>query len=150
MDAIIRALIVYLFLLVLFRVAGKRTMAQVTTFDFILLLIIGDIVQPALLGNNNSLMAALLVILTIVGTDILLSLLKQKSKTIEKLLDGTPVVVAANGKMIKERAEKERVDEDDVLEEARKYHGIERMEQIKYAVLERSGCITIVPFPSEG
>jgi uncharacterized membrane protein YcaP (DUF421 family) len=145
MDLVIRALAVYFGLLILFRLAGKRTLAQITTFDFILLLIIGDVVQPGLLDSDNSLFGGLTVILTIMGADIAMSLIKQRSKTIEKLVDGVPLIVVENGEIIKEHAEKARIDASDVMQEARKYHGLERLDQVKYAVLERSGGITIIP-----
>jgi uncharacterized membrane protein YcaP (DUF421 family) len=145
MDGVIRAIIVYFALVVIFRIAGKRTLAEITTFDFVLLLIIGDIVQPALMDNDNSLMACLLVIVTIIGIDLLMAYLKHKSKTIEKLMDGVPLVVVEDGKMIKEHADKVRVDEADVMQEARRHHGLERLDQIKFAILEVSGGITVIP-----
>jgi uncharacterized membrane protein YcaP (DUF421 family) len=145
MDSVIRAFVVYFVLMIIFRIAGKRSMAKITTFDFILLLIVGDIVQSALLDTDHSLMGSLLVIITIIGTDILMSILKQKSKILEKLVDGVPLIVVEDGMLIKERADKVRVDEADVMQEARKQQGLERMDQIKYAVLEVSGGITIIP-----
>lgn len=145
MDAIIRAIVVYFGLVVIFRIAGKRTLAEITTFDFILLLIIGDIVQAPLTDNDHSMMGGLLVMLTIIGIDVLMGYLKMKSKTLEKLMDGAPVVIAEDGKMIKLHAEKSHVDEEDVMEAARKYHGLERLEQVKFAILEVSGGITVIP-----
>jgi uncharacterized membrane protein YcaP (DUF421 family) len=145
MDSVIRALIVYFVLMVIFRIAGKTSLAEITTFDFLLLLIVGDAVQSALLDQDHSLTASLLVIITLVGAEILMSVLKQKSKLIEKLVDGVPLIVVENGKLIEQRANKVRVDEADVMQAARKQQGLERMDQIKYAVLEVSGGITIIP-----
>lgn len=145
MDTVIRTVVVYVALLVIFRLAGKRTLTRITTFDFILLLIIGDTVQTALLDGDDSLSGGLLVVVSLVAMDVAMSLIKQRSKTVEKLVDGVPVVIVANGEMIKERADKERIDEADVLQEAREQQGITRLDQIQYAVLERSGGITIIP-----
>jgi uncharacterized membrane protein YcaP (DUF421 family) len=75
----------------------------------------------------------------------LLSLWKRRSPTIEKLLDGVPLVVVENGQPLRDRMNKARIDENDVLTAARELQGLERMEQIKYAVLERSGGISIIP-----
>ena len=78
MDAVLRSATIYVFLLVIFRLSGKRSLAQITTFDFVLLLIIGEATQQALLGNDFSITYALIVITTLVGIDIGLSLLKQR------------------------------------------------------------------------
>ena len=88
---------------------------------------------------------AILLVVTLVGLDISMSLLKQRSQKVEKLLESAPVVIVENGKPFKERMDKERVDEEDVLTAARELQGLERMDQIKYAVLERNGGISIVP-----
>jgi uncharacterized membrane protein YcaP (DUF421 family) len=146
MYSILRGVTVYVFLLILFRISGKRSLSQITTFDFILLLIISEVVQQAMIGNDNSMINAFLLVITLVGLDILISVLKQKSQTLSKLVDSVPVVLVENGKMLKDRMEKERVDEGDILSRARELQGLERMDQIKYAILERSGGITIVPF----
>ena len=145
MESVLRALSMYLFLWLFFRIAGRRTLAQMTNFDFILLLIIGEATQQALLGNNFSITNALLVILTLIGLDIGLSLLKQPSSQIEKWLDGVPTVIVENGRPLQDRMERARVDEEEVLAAARERLGLERMEQIKYAVLECSGGISIIP-----
>ncbi len=145
MDAVLRAVAVYFFLFILFRVAGKRSLAQITTFDFILLLIVSEATQNAMIGNDYSLTNGFLVILTLVGIDILLSLWKQQSPEIGKFIDGVPLIIVEEGRPLKDRMAKARVDEDDILTAARELQGLERMEQIKYAVLERSGGISIIP-----
>jgi len=145
MDAVIRSAAIYLFLLIVFRISGKRSLAQITTFDFVLLLIIGEATQQGLLGQDFSITNAFIVILTLIGIDIGLSLLKQRSQSLEKLLDGVPLIILENGQPLKDRMNKARVDEGDILEAARELQGLERLEQIKYAVLERDGRISIVP-----
>lgn len=145
MDAILRGLVVYVFLLVLFRIAGRRTLAQMTNFDFVLLLIVSEATQNAMIGNDYSLTNGILVILTLVGVDIGLSLIKERFPKIERYLDGLPLVIVDEGRPLKERMDKARVDEQDILSSAREKHGLERMEQIKYAVLETNGGISIIP-----
>jgi uncharacterized membrane protein YcaP (DUF421 family) len=145
MDAVLRSFAIYVFLLLIFRLAGKRSLAQVTTFDFVLLLIISEATQQAMLGNDYSMSNAFLVILTLVGLDIALSFWKQRSPTVDRLLDGNPLIIVENGRPLKERMDKVRVDEAEVLAAARGLQGLERLEQIKYAVLERNGGITIIP-----
>lgn len=145
MDAVLRGLVIYGFLLVLFRISGKRALAQVTTFDFVLLLIIGEATQQALLGDDFSMTNAFLLITTLISIDIGLSLWKQRAPRLGKLLDGVPLVIVEDGRPLKDRMDKARVDEEDVLEAARELQGLERLDQIKYAVLERAGHISIVP-----
>jgi uncharacterized membrane protein YcaP (DUF421 family) len=145
MDAIIRGIAIYVLLLVVFRISGKRSLAQITTFDFILLLIISEVTQQALVGDDYSLTNSLLLIITLVGFDIGTSLLKQRIPPLEKLVDSVPLVLVENGQPLKDRMDKARVDEEDILASARELQGLERMEQIKYAVLERSGGISIIP-----
>ena len=145
MESVVRVIAIYVFLLLVFRIAGRRTLSQMTTFDFVLLLIISEQTQQAMVDNDPSLTNAFLMILTIVGLDIALSLVKQRSPQIEKWLEGTSTIIVENGRPLKDRMAKARVDESDVLTAARHLQGLEHMEQIKYAVLERSGGITIIP-----
>jgi uncharacterized membrane protein YcaP (DUF421 family) len=145
MDTVLRGLSVYIFLLIIFRIGGKRSLGQVTSFDFVLLLIIAETTQQALLGDDYSVTNAFLLIGTLFGVDIGLSLLKQRSAKLDQLLEGAPLVIVEEGKPLKDRMDKARVDEDDILHAARELQGLERMEQIKYAVLERNGDITVVP-----
>lgn len=145
MSAVLRSLAIYLILLVIFRIAGKRSLSQITTFDFVLLLVIGEATQQALLGDDFSLTNAFLVIVTLVGVDIAMSWLKQRFKKLERVMDSLPLILVDNGKLIKERMDKARVDEKDILARARELQGLERLDQIKYAVLERSGGITVIP-----
>ena len=144
MDAVARGVAVYLALVVIFRISGQRSLGQVTTFDFVLLLIIAETTQQALLGEDFSVTNALLLIVTLIALDVGLSLLKQRSPRLDRLLEGLPLVIVENGKPISERMAKARVDEEDVLSAARELQGLERMDQIKYAVLERNGGISII------
>jgi uncharacterized membrane protein YcaP (DUF421 family) len=144
MESIIRACLVFVFLMIVFRAAGRRTLAQLTNFDFILLLIISEAIQNAMIGNDYSLTNGFLVVLTLVGLDIGLSLLKQRVPQVERWLDGLPMVLIDDGRPLYDRMRHCRVDMQDILAAARERHGLERMEQIKYAVLEASGGISII------
>jgi uncharacterized membrane protein YcaP (DUF421 family) len=145
MDSVLRAGAIYLVLLVLFRIAGKRTLSEATTFDFVLLLIIGEATQQALLGEDFSLTNAFLVIVTLIGIDIGFSWWEQRWPPLGKWLEGVPLVIVEQGQPLHERMKRVRVSEADVLTAARELQGLARMEQIQYAVLERSGGISIIP-----
>ncbi len=145
MEAPLRALAVYSFLLLIFRISGKRTFAQITPFDFVLLLILGEATQQGLIGDDFSVTKALLLILSLVGIDIMLSYVQEYVPWLDRAVEGRPVIVLENGEPIDERMKKSRVDEGDILEAGRKMHGVERLDQIKYAVLERDGSISVIP-----
>jgi uncharacterized membrane protein YcaP (DUF421 family) len=146
MNPILRAVIIYFFLLLMFRVSGKRSFSEMTSFDFVLLLIIAEATQQALIGNDFSITQGLIVIVCLVSIDILISLAKQYFPRVEKLVDGVPLVIVENGRPCRRLMNKARVDEKDILAAARERQGLESMEQIKYAVLERSGGISIIPY----
>jgi uncharacterized membrane protein YcaP (DUF421 family) len=150
MDAILRASVIYFFLLIVMRLAGQRTMGETTTFDFIHLLIIAETTQQAMLGEDFSITNAMLLITTLVGIDILMSHLKIRFGTLERIVDGIPMIIVENGQPLTERLRKSRMDEHDVLAAARRLRGLERMEQIKYAILEANGDVTIIPREPEG
>ena len=145
MEPIIRGLVVYFFLLLVFRISGKQTLSQATSFDLVLLLIISETTQQAMVDNDHSVTNAFLLILTLVGTTIILSALKQFFPRLELILDGQPVLIVDQGKPLRRVMNKSRIDDDDILSAARKSHGLERMDQIKYAILERDGGISIIP-----
>ena len=145
MESVIRAAIVYVVLMLLFRVAGKRSLAEVTSFDLVLLLIISEASQQAMIDNDNSMTNSLLLVSTLIGMNILLSIVTKRWKPLDRWIEDVPLVILRNGEPIRERMRKERIDESDILEAARASEGLERLDQIKFAILERTGHITIVP-----
>lgn len=145
MSSVIRAAAIYFVLLIIFRLAGKRTLSETTTFDFVLLLIVSEAVQQAMIDNDSSMTNAILIVVTLVGLDVAFSLLKRSSTRIDQIVEGASVVLVAGGQPIAERLRKERVAEEDILEAARKLRGLGNMSDIEYAVLEPSGSITIIP-----
>lgn len=145
MESVFRGAAVYLALLLLFRISGKRTLAQITTFDFVVLLIIAEVTQQALLGEDFSVTNCVLLSVTLLGLDIGISGITRRFPKVEKWIDGVPLILVEDGKPIQERMNKSRVDESDIMEAARHLRGLERLDQIRYAVLERSGGITIIP-----
>ena len=149
MSSIFHAASVYVVLLVIFRVAGKRTLNDMTTFDLVLVLIISEAVQQGMVGSDNSLTNAFLLVVTLVSMDILLSVLKHRFPGFGQALDGRPVVIVRDGELLERVAARERVDEEDVMSAARCLHGIEHMTQIKHAVLEAGGKISIIPRQSD-
>jgi uncharacterized membrane protein YcaP (DUF421 family) len=145
MEVIVRALAMYVLLWLIFRVSGKRTLKDMTTFDFILLLIVSECTQEGLIGQDPSVTGAILAVSTLVGVDILLSVLKRRNQGVEKVLDSVPVILIEKGRMHADRMKKERVDEADILASARETRGIGRLDRIDYAILETNGMISVIP-----
>lgn len=145
MDAILRAATIYVGIFIILRATGKRSLAEITTFDFVLLLIISEATQQGMLGEDFSLTTAFLAVITLVGIDLGLSLITYRSPVLDKIVNGVPVVLVVDGEPLRDRMLKVRVNDDDIMEQARLNQGLERMEQIKYAVLEKGGGISIVP-----
>jgi uncharacterized membrane protein YcaP (DUF421 family) len=145
MDSVVRAAAVYLTLLLLFRIIGKRSLAETGAFDFVLLLIIAEATQQALIDDDNSMMNAFLIIVTLLALNVGFSILKQRSPLVDRLIDDVPVLIVVDGNPLKHRMDRARVDERDILQAARESQGLARLDEIKYAVLERNGTISVVP-----
>ena len=146
MNPVVRGLAIYIFLLIAFRIMGKRSLSETTTFDFVLLLIISEVTQQALVGEDYSITGSLILITTLITIDLLFSIIKIRSKMFAKLTEGASLIIVDQGKPLKNRMQKCKVDEEDIMEAARLTFGLERMEQIKYAILEKDGAISIIPF----
>lgn len=146
---ILRAVAIYLILLVVFKIAGRRALLQMTSFDLILLLIISEATQQALLGEDFSVTGAMLTIITLVVIDMLFGVAKKYISGAESMLDGSPVILVVHGELQNEKLKKVDVSCDDILVSARQNHGIYQLEKIKYAILERNGHISIIPEESE-
>ena len=147
METVLKTAIVYFILWALLRLSGRRTLAKMTSFDFVVMLIIGGSTQRALLGQDYSVTNALLVIATLVLTDVALSLLQRDFPPLARIFNGEPMIIVEEGRPLARRLKLARLTADQVLESARRVHGLERMEQIKYAVFEASGDISIIPYP---
>ncbi len=145
MDAVLRGAAIYLFLLLLFRIAGKRSLSQITTFDFVLLLVVGEATQQALLGEDFSVINAALVIATLIGIERVSDYFSWRFPLFRRATESVPVVLVADGEVLGDVMAKEHVDIEEILEAARKTQGLERLDQIKWAVQETSGGISIVP-----
>ncbi len=144
MFSIIRTLAIYLLILFFLRTTSKRSLSNMSPFEFVLLMMMGGIAVPSMQGDDRSLTNALLIICTLMGTHLLLAWFKQHSRTAEKLIEGTPMVVLEDGKPIRHRMRKMLIHDQDILQAVRE-KGLERMEQAKYAIVERNGVIVVIP-----
>lgn len=145
MDSVIRGIAIYAILLLITRLSGRRTLGQSTPFDLVLLLIIAETTQQALLGDDFSLINALILILTLFSVDILLSYVKRSSRRVALWLDGAPTVLISGGKIDAPAMRRARIGIGDILEAARGQQGLRSLDEIEAAVLEISGVISIIP-----
>jgi uncharacterized membrane protein YcaP (DUF421 family) len=140
---VLRACIVYFVLLAMIRASGKRTMGQFTPFDMLLVVLLGNAVQNALLGKDTSVGGGLLLAVTLIALNWTVGLVSARSLKVESLIEGSPVLLARDGTVYKNVLRKElisRADFDRALREA----GCISIDDIQSAVLETNGHITIV------
>ena len=144
-GVLLRVIAIYGFLLFVFRVAGKRTVAEMTSFDLIVLLVIGDATQQGLIGDDFSVTTAVVAVSCLILIDIALGQVKSRWPSVDRVVDGVPLILIFKGEMLRDRMEREGVDINDILEAAREQNGIQNLDEIEYAVLERHGGISVIP-----
>src|SRR5919197_3355396 len=115
MDSVIKSLVVYFVLWLIIRGSGRRTLGQLTVFDFILFLIVGGAAQRALMAQDYSLTHAFLVIATFVVVDIIVSFVERDVPSIAKVLKGVPTVVVENGRVLRGRLRRMRLAAAEVV-----------------------------------
>ena len=145
MDSVLKAFVIYVFLWAILRVTGRRALGELSVFEFVLFLIIGGATQRALTGEDYSLINAVIIVSTLALLDVTMTLLERRYKPFAKITRGVPMLVMADGHFMTGRMRWARVTEDQIMEAARLHHGLERPEDIRFAVLEASGKISIIP-----
>lgn len=142
-EPIIRALIIYVALFVMFRLAGKKQLGEMSPFDFILLLIISESVSNGLTGDDSSLPAGVICAAALVGLSSAVDRVTFHSKKAEKIIEGEPRILIANGHLSQKRLDAEKITLSE-LEESMRSHGIRSLDQVRYAVLETNGKISYI------
>jgi uncharacterized membrane protein YcaP (DUF421 family) len=143
MDIVIRAAIAFLFILLLTRVVGRRELNTLEPFDLILLVTIGDLVQQGVTQNDFSVTGLVLAIGTIAVLTVLFSYLPWRFRVLRPVLEGEPVILVEDGNVIEKSLRRHRLTEEEIAAEAR-YQQIDRLEKIRWAVLETSGKISFI------
>ncbi len=144
-SVIIRSVVVYLFIFIVLRMAGKRALSEMTTFDFVLVLIISEATQQALVDDDHSIVGGMLAIGTLVLLDVVFAWFSSRYKVFDNVMNGVPMFLIEQGKLYIDRMKNSKITMDDILEAARKTHGLENLDEIKSAVLEKDGSISIIP-----
>jgi len=142
-EFILRAVIVYVVVLVMVRVAGKRTLGQFTPFDMLLLVLLGNAVQNALLGPDTSLGGGLLLAATLIALNYIVGWITTRSALMEQVIEGEPVVLARHGRVLQKVLQRELVSKADFAK-AMRDAGCDQVDEVDLALLETNGHITII------
>jgi uncharacterized membrane protein YcaP (DUF421 family) len=145
-EFIIRGVVVYIFLLVLLRLTGKRQVGQLATFDLVLLLILSNAVQNSMNGGDSSLVGGLISAVTLVVLNHLVGVATSSSRTIEVLVEGRPQVLVHNGKIYGNVLRRSQLTRNE-LDAAIRSAGCTGVAEVHVAILENSGSITVLPRP---
>jgi uncharacterized membrane protein YcaP (DUF421 family) len=143
-EFIVRGAVVYVFLLVLLRLTGKRQVGQLATFDLVLLLILSNAVQNSMNGGDSSLVGGLISAVTLVVLNHLVGAATSSSKVIETFVEGRPQVLVHNGRIyvdVLRRSQLTRHELDSAIRSA----GCTGVEEVHVAILETNGSITVLP-----
>ena len=143
MDLVLRAIFLYFFVFAITRVIGRRELSQLAPFDIILLIVAGDAIQQGLTQDDYSVTGAVLVVGTFAILQLLTSYASFKIQRLRPLLEGEPIVIIQNGKVLDRNLKRERLTEEEVAEEARQQQ-IASLDQVEWAVLENSGKISFL------
>lgn len=144
-EFIVRAIIIYFFLLITLRLSGKRQIGQLAPFDLILLLVLSNSVQNSMNGGDNSLVGGVISALTLICLNYGIAYLTYKSKKIENIIEGQPKIIIDNGKVIRHIMESEQLTQHE-LDSAIRQSGYASIEEVRFAVLENNGAISVIPF----
>jgi uncharacterized membrane protein YcaP (DUF421 family) len=143
-EKVIRAVAVYGFLLVAIRVFGRRELGQLTAFDLIILLTLSNILQNAMIGNDNSLLGGMVGAVVLLAANYGVALAVFRSRRLERLVEGAPKVLIHDGRIQEAAMRGEKLTEQDLLSAVRR-EGLERVEDVRLAVSEPNGLISIIP-----
>ena len=143
MDIVIRASIIFFMLFLLLRLLGKRQLGQMTPFEFVSLVVLGDFVQQAVTHNDFSLTAATLAVATFGFWALIFGWISFRSKTLRSFIDGEPRVLVRDGKVLGRMLERDKIPVDEVLSEMR-LAGISSLKQVDWAILETNGKISFI------
>lgn len=144
MDLVIRATVVFFFILLVTRVIGRRQLGELEPFDLILLVVLGDLVQQGITQSDESVTGTLIVISTIALLSVIVSWLSFRIAPLRRVTEGEPLVLVQDGKAIERNMRRERITMEDLYEELRRSQ-ISSMSDVQWAILEDDGHISCIP-----
>jgi uncharacterized membrane protein YcaP (DUF421 family) len=145
-EVVLRVAIVYLFLVVVLRISGKREVGQMSILELIVVLLISDAVQNSMVGDNTTVWAGPVAVLTLLGLDYALAWLTRRSKKVRAAIEGEPRLLVRDGRLLRKALREEKLSVEEV-EAAVRAHGLAKIEDVQEAVLETDGSISVIPKP---
>lgn len=142
-EKLVRSVVVYLFLLVAFRLCGKRQLGQLSAFDLVVLLIISNVVQNAVIGNDNSLGGGLIGATAILLLNLIVAYVTFRFKRADRVVEHSPTVLVRHGRVLRDNLRRERLGPRD-LRAALRHHGVVSIRDIRYAFLEEDGHVSVI------
>lgn len=136
--------LVYLFLIAGLRLTGKRTLGQMNLYDLILVVVLANSVQNAMIGDDSTLAGGMVSATTLIVLNRIFSVLLARSKRLETAMVGQPVLLVHNGHFLRDAMAREHVTEEQILEALRE-HGMNRLTEVKTCVLEVDGTMSMIP-----
>lgn len=148
-ELILRPILIYVAFLIGLRLFGKREIGQFTLFDLVLILLVANALQPAITGPDTSVLGGLIIIATLLLVNRGLALARRRFPAFDRLVSPQPTVLARDGKWFPQALDREGLSVQDV-EMALREHGVDSIEEVRKAVLEEDGTISVVPKPGSG
>lgn len=142
-EVILRAVIIYAALFILFRFMGKKQLGEMSPMDFILLLIISEGVSGGLVGEEYTVSGAIIVAVTLMSLNYLVDYTAFRSKKVEKIIEGEPQILIRDGHILSKTANKENLSKDEILQ-ALRLNQVESIEEVRLGILETNGKISVI------
>jgi uncharacterized membrane protein YcaP (DUF421 family) len=143
MDIVLRAIVLYAFVVFVMRVIGRRELSSMTAFDLVLLIVLGDAIQQGLTQDDYSVTGAVLAIATIATLQVLTSYVSFKSRRARKVFEGEPIVLVERGELVERNLTRERMTADEVAEEMRQQQ-VGSLDEVEWGILEANGSISFI------
>ncbi|HSS34843.1 MAG TPA: YetF domain-containing protein [Patescibacteria group bacterium] len=143
-EVAIRTGLVYLFLVIGLRLAGRREVGQMSILDLVVILVIANGVQNAMVGENTTLAGGLISAATLLILDRALNTLLKRNRRLGRILEGEPILIVSGGKVLPEAMRRTRIDRDE-LDAAVRSHGVASVSDVSLAVVEADGRISVIP-----
>jgi uncharacterized membrane protein YcaP (DUF421 family) len=148
MEKVLRAAVGYAFLLIAFRVLGRRELGRLTNFDLVVVLVVANVMQNAMIGADASVTGGLIGAATVLGLNSLVAGAVYVSRRVERFVDGDPVIIVADGQLLRSKLRRELITENEVLAAARQA-GVQELADVRLAILESTGEISIFTVDSK-
>ena len=143
-ELIARGLLIYFFLILLLRATGTRQIGQMSPFDLVLLMVLSNAVQNSMNGGDNSVTSGLILAITLVAANWTVGKITSSSKTMEKLIEGSPQVLFHDGKIYEKILSEDQITRQELIAAVHKA-GYNGLDEVRTAILENDGSISVIP-----